>query len=74
MRPQSRSLLVEAPHFKEAVAKSTASLGVIASPFVCETAIRHGADPWDVASYVEVPVEVKESDTMAWMKLFHPPV
>lgn len=66
--------LVEAPHFKEAIAKSTASLGVIASPFVYETAIRHGADPWDVASYVEVPVEVKESDTMAWMKLFHPPV
>ena len=66
--------LVEAPHFKEAIAKSTASLGVIASPFVYETVIRHGADPWDVASYVEVPVEVKESDTMAWMKLFLPPM
>jgi hypothetical protein len=66
--------LVEAPHFKAAIAKSTASLGVIASPFVYETAIRHGADPWDVASYIEVPVEVKESDTTAWMKLFHAPI
>ena len=26
-----------------------------------------------MASYSEVPVEVKESDTMAWMKLFEAP-
>ena len=62
--------LVEAPYFKEAIAASPASLGVIASPFVYETVIRHGTDPRDVASYSEVPVEVKESDTTAWMKLF----
>jgi hypothetical protein len=65
--------LVEAPQFKEAIAGSKASLGVIASPFVYETVIRHGADPHDVASYSEVPVEVKESDTTAWMKLFETP-
>jgi cyclic nucleotide-binding protein len=65
--------LVEAPHFKAAIAASPASLGVIASPFVYETVIRHGADPRDVASYSEVPVEVKESDTTAWMKLFEAP-
>ena len=62
--------LVEAPQFKGALAGSKASLGVIASPFVYETVIRHGTDPRDVASYSEVPVEVKESDTTAWMKLF----
>jgi CRP-like cAMP-binding protein len=58
--------LVEAPAFKKAVEGSTASLGVIASPFVYETAIRHGRDP----DYIQVPVEVKESNTAAWMKLF----
>jgi CRP-like cAMP-binding protein len=62
--------LLEAPQFKEAIRKSAASLGVIASPFVYETAIRHNTDPLDVASYTEVPVEVKESHTTAWMKLF----
>jgi Cyclic nucleotide-binding domain len=66
--------LVEAPRFKEAIMKSTASLGVIASPFVYETAIRHSTNPLDVASYTEVPVEVKESDTTAWMKLFNAPI
>ena len=65
--------LVEAPYFKEAIAASLASLGVIASPFVYEMVIRHSADPRDVASYSEVPVEVKESDTTAWMKLFEAP-
>jgi Cyclic nucleotide-binding domain len=66
--------LLEAPHFKEAIARSAASLGVIVSPFVYETVIRHGADSRDVESYSEVPVEVKESDTTAWMKLLGAPV
>ena len=65
--------LVEAPDFKDALAVSTASLGVIASPFVYETVVRHGSDPREVASYSEVPVEVKETDTTAWMKLFAAP-
>lgn len=60
--------LVEAPHFKIAIEGSTASLGVIASPFVYETVIRHDRDP----GYTEVPVEVKESETTAWMRLFGP--
>jgi len=63
--------LLEARQFKDAIMKSTASLGVIASPFVYETAIRHSTDPLDVATYTEVPVEVKESHTTAWMKLFN---
>jgi CRP-like cAMP-binding protein len=66
--------LVEAPSFKQAIAESTASLGVIASPFVYEAVIRHGADPREVASYSQVPVEVKESATTAWMKLFNAPI
>ena len=65
--------LVEAPDFKEAIAVSTASLGVIASPFVYEAVIRHGQDQSYVASYSPVPVEVKESRTTAWMKLFDAP-
>jgi len=62
--------LVEAPLFKEAVGRSGANLGIIASPFVYETVIRHHTDSHDLAGYSEVPVEVKESDTTAWMKLF----
>ena len=65
--------LVEARDFKAALAGSTASLGVIASPFVYETVVRHSADPREVASYSMVPVEVKETDTTAWMKLFAAP-
>jgi hypothetical protein len=65
--------LVEAPVFKDALAASNASLGVIASPFVYETVVRHGSDPGEVASYSQVPVEVKETDTTAWMKLFAAP-
>ena len=65
--------LVEAPSFKKAIGESAVSLGVIASPFVYETVIRHGSNQSDVASYSRVPVEVKESDTTAWMKLFDAP-
>jgi len=66
--------LVEAPSFKKAIAESMVSLGVMASPFVYETVIRHSSNPSDVASYSRVPVEVKESDTTAWMKLFDAPL
>lgn len=65
--------LIEAPNFKEALKNSTASLGFIASPFVYETVIRHGSNPSEVAGYSQVPVEVKESATTAWMKLFDAP-
>jgi CRP-like cAMP-binding protein len=63
--------LVDAPRFKEAIAGSAASLGVIVSPFVYETVIRHSTDPREVASYFQVLVEVKESITTAWMKLLN---
>jgi hypothetical protein len=63
--------LVEAPVFKEAMSESGASLGIIASRFTYELIIRHG--PY-VAGYSEIPVEVKESSTTAWMKLFDRPL
>jgi Cyclic nucleotide-binding domain len=66
--------LLEARQFKQAIARSTATLGVIVSPFVYETVIRHRADPRDATGYSEVRVEVKESDTTAWMKLIAAPV
>jgi CRP-like cAMP-binding protein len=65
--------LVEAPDFKKAIAQSTASLGVIASPFVYETVIRHVRSASDVAGYYQVKVKVKESSLTAWMKLFDSP-
>jgi hypothetical protein len=65
--------LVDAPSFKRALSESNASLGVIASPFVYETIVRHDSDPREVASYIKVPVEVKETSTTAWMRLFAAP-
>ncbi len=64
--------LLESPHFKEAIDSSAASLGVIVSPFVYETIIRPGRDLSEVASYTQVPVEVRESSTNAWMKVIAP--
>ena len=58
--------LVDAPDFKKAVEGSPAGLGVIASPFVYETVIRHDRDP----GYTQVPIEVKESEGNAWMRLY----
>jgi hypothetical protein len=46
---------------------SGASLGVIASTFIYETVIRHDRD---LNGYSQVQVDVKETSTAAWMKLF----
>jgi hypothetical protein len=61
--------MVEAPALKEAFTGSTARLGVIVSPFVYDTVVKHDQDRDYVASYSQVPVEVKESRTTAWMML-----
>ncbi len=61
--------MVEAPALKEAFTGSTARLGVIVSPFVYDTVVRHDQDRDYVASYSQVGVEVKESRTTAWMML-----
>ena len=61
--------LVDAPLFKQAMAVTRASLGLIASAFVYETVIRHAQD---ATGYAPVQVEVKESSMVAWMRLFGP--
>jgi hypothetical protein len=63
--------LVEAPVLKEAMKESGASLGVIASPFIYNSVIRHG--PY-LEGYSKIPVEVKEFRTVAWMKLLDRPL
>jgi hypothetical protein len=63
--------LVDAPVFKAAIARSTASLGVITSSFVYQAAIEPGPDP---AGYSKVQVEVKETSMPAWVKLFGAPI
>lgn len=62
------SRLLEAPYFEEATAEN-AILTVVISPFVFETVIRPGPDLNEVASYRQVPVEVRGSSTIAWMKM-----
>ena len=59
--------LVEAPVFKQAMSESGAALGITASPFIYESVIRHGPC---LEGYSEIPVEVKETSTTAWMKFF----
>lgn len=61
--------LVDAPLFKQAMAVTRASLGLIASAFVYEAVIRHAQD---AAGYAQVQVDVKESSMLAWMRLFGP--
>jgi class 3 adenylate cyclase len=64
--------LVEAPAFKDAMASTGASLGIIASTFVYETAIKH-ADGWmGRDGYSPVEAKVKESSTHAWITLIDP--
>jgi class 3 adenylate cyclase len=63
--------LVEAPEFKTAMSESGASLGIVASTFIYESVLRHG--PY-LEGYSEIPVDVKESSLLAWMKLFDRPL
>jgi CRP-like cAMP-binding protein len=66
--------MLDAPIFKAAIAAGTANLGVIASRFVYDTAIRHSLNPLDRSAYSQVLVEVKELTIVAWMKLFTAPM
>ncbi|MGD0242215.1 MAG: hypothetical protein ABSB59_18065 [Streptosporangiaceae bacterium] len=47
--------------------KARAALGVIASTFIYESVLRH--DP-SLSGYAQIRVDVKESSTLAWAKLF----
>jgi hypothetical protein len=59
--------LVEAPPFKQEMDRTLAALGVIASTFIYESVLRHNPS---LSGYSQVRVNVKESSTLAWMKLF----
>jgi len=61
--------LVDAPVFKEAMTATGATLGIIASEFVYETAIRHSAELIDSDEYTLVKADVKESRIHAWLWL-----
>jgi hypothetical protein len=66
--------LIDAPAFKDAMAVSGATLGIITSEFVYETAIRHSATSIDVSGYRLVQVNVKESSIHGWMQLIDLPL
>jgi CRP-like cAMP-binding protein len=60
--------LIEAPAIKVAMASTGASLGIIASTFVYETAIRD-EELASVGEYKMVRVKVKEHNGFAWLRL-----
>jgi class 3 adenylate cyclase len=64
--------LIDASAFKGAMEKSGATLGIIASEFVYETAIRHAAGSIGSNGYELVNVIVKESSIPGWMQLIDP--
>ena len=49
-----------------------AILGVVVSPFVYDTAVSDGGNSLEPAAYTQVPVQVKEPYTTAWMRLIGP--
>jgi hypothetical protein len=64
----SVSRMLEAPAFKEAMARKGAVLGVVVSPFVYQAHVALGGS-LDPADYTEIPVQVKETHGSAWMRL-----
>jgi hypothetical protein len=63
--------LVDAPQFKQAMDKSGASLGIIATTFIYETVIKHDRN---LAGYRRVQVDVKTFNGPAWMSVPGTPV
>jgi CRP-like cAMP-binding protein len=61
--------LLEAPALKKALAKTAADLGVIVSPFIYDSVIKHSPGYVDPAQYHQLRFRVKESDVTAWMYL-----
>lgn len=64
--------LLDAPVLKEAIRSTGASLGIIASDFVYDTAIRQVEGWIDPDRYEAVLVAVKETSIPAWMRLIDP--
>ncbi|MEU8122645.1 cyclic nucleotide-binding domain-containing protein [Spirillospora sp. NPDC049024] len=63
--------LLDAPPFREAMARTGAALGFITSEFVYESVIR-SAGLVDAASYERVRFTSKETKTTGWLKLLDP--
>jgi class 3 adenylate cyclase len=61
--------LLDAAELKGAIAETGANLGIIATAFVYETAIKQSDGPVDPAHYIPVQANVKESSIPAWMQL-----
>ena len=61
--------LVDAPVLKEAMAETSAALGIIVSEFVYETAIRHAPELIDINAYKLAEVKIKETRVLGWMYL-----
>ena len=59
--------MLESSVFKAAMAQRGSVLGVIASDFVFNKAIKHAGAPLDPAEYVQVLVDVKETQMEAWL-------
>jgi CRP-like cAMP-binding protein len=66
------SRLLDASTLKGAMAASGASLGIIVSEFVYDTAIKHSWEWAEPAGYAMVEATVKESRILAWMRLIDP--
>jgi len=68
----SAARLVEAPVLKDGMLTHQPNLGMIASVFVYETAIKPAVGDADPTGYEPVQVTLKESSLAAWMKLIDP--
>ena len=63
------SRLLDAPAFKQAITARGALLGLIVSSFIYQSCIGNGGGLLHPADYAQVPVQVKETRTSAWMHL-----
>ena len=61
--------MLESQVFKDAIVEVGSPIGVVASEFVYDMAIRHAGKTLDPASYVQIQVNVKEYQGPAWMHL-----
>lgn len=64
--------LLDAEALRSAVIGRRANLGIIASSFVYETAIRQAQGSIEPDDYLEVDVQVKETNVRAWMQIIDP--
>jgi Cyclic nucleotide-binding domain len=61
--------MLDAALLRQAMTEDDAILGVVVSPFVYDTAVSDGGNSLEPAAYTQVPVQVKEPYTTAWMRL-----